>query len=54
MDAEDDNLDVVEDYMYLGATRMMPQVPATQAKLKIQRRILKKFLVIFPFVFVTV
>ena len=28
--------------MHLGATRMMPQVPATQAKLKIQRRILKK------------
>ena len=32
---------------YLGATRMMPQVPATQAKLKIQRRILGKFFVIF-------
>ena len=35
------------DQEYLGATRMMPQVPATQAKLKIQRRILGKFFVIF-------
>ena len=33
--------------MYLGATRMMPQVPATQAKLKIQRRILKIFCSLF-------
>ena len=43
--------DIMKRKKHLGATRMMPQVPATQAKLKIQRRILQKCWLIFRFYF---
>ena len=33
---------ILSSLLYLGATRMMPQVPATQAKLNSHRRILSR------------